>query len=131
MSSDRIQREVEELLAQLDQFPPRRSLSSRIKDAIAAPFRFMRNGLAAIHLPALNAGHVLLIAIAMIVVAYLVGGSSDIWRWIIVAGIILFVGAFIFSLRRHSRPTEKYWRDRPMDLRKGSRSFWDRWRTRR
>jgi len=81
--------------------------------------------------PRLTAGHVLLIAIAIIVGAYVILGASDAGSWIIAGGIIAFIAAFIFSLRRQTRPPEKYWRDRPLDLRRSgprSRSWWDRWR---
>jgi hypothetical protein len=91
--------------------------------------------LGGIRFPSLSAGHVLLIAIGIIVAAWLIlPNDSDIGRWIIAGGIIAFIAAFIFSLRRQSRPPEKYWRDRPMDLRRSSdprgRSWWDRLRNR-
>jgi hypothetical protein len=127
--SDRIQREVDELLTKLEQFPPKRPLSRRIGDAISAPFR----AIAGIRLPRINPGHILLVAITIIVVAWLAGGSSSLWTWIIVLGIFLFIFAFVLSLRRQSRPpTQKYWRDRPMDLddKGGGKSLWDRWRGR-
>jgi hypothetical protein len=132
--SDRIQQEVDELLAKLEKFPPKRPLSRRIGDALSAPFRAVGRGFSGLRLPRISAGHVLLAAIIVIVVAYVAGGTSDIWRWIILAGILLFIAAFVMSLRRHSRPpSQQYWRDRPLDLdeRGGERrSFWDRWRGR-
>ena len=131
--SDRIQKEVDELLANIERFPPRRRLSRRIGAVVSAPFRALRRGLSGLSLPRISAGHVLLAAIIIIVIAYVAGGSGDIWRWIIVGGIALFIAAFVMSLRRQSRPpTERYWRDRPIDLEDpGSRrSFWDRWRGR-
>ena len=86
-------------------------------------------------LPSLSAGHVLLIAIAVIVSAWiLLPNGSGLGRWIIAGGIIAFIAAFIYSLRRQSKPPEKYWRDRPLELRRSStprtRSWWDRWRNR-
>jgi hypothetical protein len=133
--SDRIQQEVDELLAKLEKFPPKRPLSRRLSDAIASPFRAVGRGMSGLRLPRISAGHVLLAAVIIIVVAWLAGGSSDIWRWVIVGGVLLFIAAFIMSLRRHSRPpSQRYWRDRPLDLdeRGGGerRSFWDRWRGR-
>jgi hypothetical protein len=128
---DRIQREVEELLARLDTFPPRRPLWTRVRDGFSRGFQ----RIGGLKLPSLSAGHVLLIAIAVIVAAWvLLPSSSDIGRWIIVGGIVAFIGAFVFSLRRQSKPPEKYWRDRPINLRRSStpptRSWWDRWRNR-
>lgn len=131
---DRIQREVEELLEKLDTFPPKRSLWTRMRDGFSRGVQ----RLGGLRLPSLSAGHVLLIAIAVIVGAWVILPSeSGAGRWIIAGGIIAFIGAFIFSLRRQSsRPTEKYWRDRPLDLRRSpgpsprGRSWWDRWRNR-
>ena len=128
---DRIQREVDELLARLDTFPPRRPLSTRVRDRFSRGFQ----RLGGLKLPTLSAGHVLLFAIAVIVSAWvLLPNSSDLARWVIAGGIITFIAAFLFSIRRQSKPPEKYWRDRPLDLRRSStprsRSWWDRWRNR-
>jgi len=128
---ERIQREVEELLARLETFPPRRPLWTRVRDGFSRAFQ----RLGGMKLPSLSAGHVLLIAIAVIVSAWvLLPDGSDLGRWIIAGGIIAFIAAFIYSLRRQSKPPEKYWRDRPLELRRSStprtRSWWDRWRNR-
>ena len=131
--SDRIQQEVDELLANIEKFPPPRSLRRRISDLVSAPFRAVSRRLSRLKLPRISAGHVLLAAIVIIVIAYVAGGTSDVWRWVIVGGIGLFIAAFVMSLRRQSKPpTEQYWRDRPIDLkdRGPERSFWDRWRGR-
>lgn len=134
--SDRIQREVDELLRKLDVLPPKRPLSWRIKRVLGAPFRAIGSLLAGVSLPHVSAGHILLAAIIIIVVAYVAGGSGGLWNWIIAAGILLFIAAFVMSLRRQGPGAsggQKYWRDRPLDLRRGGdqRSWWDRWRGRR
>ncbi len=118
---DRIQREVEELLAGLDGFPLRKPLSRRLRDGAAAPFRAARQWPGSLHLPSLNAGHLLLASIIIIVIAYVAGGDSSLWTFIIAGGIFLFIAAFVLSLRRQSRPSQKYWRDRPMDTRDSGR----------
>jgi len=131
--SDRIQKEVDELLAKIEKFPPRRPRSRRISDAASAPFRALNRGRSGLSLPRISAGHVLLAAIIIIVIAYVAGGASNVWNWVIVGGIALFIAAFVMSLRRQSKPpAERYWRDRPIDLedRGSRRSFWDRWRGR-
>ena len=131
--SDRIQQEVDELLANIEKFPPPRSLRRRISDLVSAPFRAVSRRLTGLSRPRISAGHVLLAAIIVIVIAYVAGGTSDVWRWVIVGGVALFIAAFVMSLRRHSKPpAERYWRDRPLDLddRGSGRSFWDRWRGR-
>jgi len=127
---DRLQREVEDLLAKLDSFPARKPLWKRVRDSVRGWFGSFGHS---VPLPALSAGHVLLIGIGVIVAAWvLLPGGSDLARWLIAGGIVVFIGAFIFSLRRQSRPPEeKYWRDKPMDVHGGSRSWWDRWRNRR
>ncbi len=130
--SNRIQREVEELLDRLEQFPPKRPLPARIADTLAAPFRAAGRAYRRFALPRITAGHVLLTGLAIIVVAYVIGGTDSIWRWIIAGGIVLFVGAFLFSLRRQSSgPQEKYWRDKPLDLHRQRGSWWDNWRNNR
>lgn len=126
---DRLQREVEDLLAKLDTFPRKKPFWTRARESVGGWFAGLGRGL---RLPSLSAGHFLLIAIGIIVAAYvLLPGGSDLTRWFIAGGIVLFIAAFVFSLRRQSRPPEKYWRDKPMDLHGGSRSWWDRWRNRR
>ncbi len=128
---DRLQQEIEELLAKLDTFPPRRPLASRLAHAASSPFRSLRRAVTGVRLPRLSAGHVLLIAIAVIVVAYLGLPGGGLTRWVIALGIVAFIAAFVMSLRRQSRPPEKYWRDRPMDLRSPSAGDRFRWWRRR
>ena len=130
--SNRIQREVEELLDKLEKFPPKRPLPARIAGALAAPFRAAGRVYRGFALPRVTAGHVLLAGLAIIVVAYVVGGTGSVSRWVIAGGIVLFVGAFLFSLRRQSPgPQEKYWRDKPLDLHRHRGSWWDIWRNKR
>jgi len=134
---DRIQREVEELLARLDTLPPpRRPFWKRVRTSFDQSFERTFGGL---RLPRLSAGHVLLIAIAVIVAAYvLLPGGSSLTRWIVAGGVVAFIAAFILSLRRSGaggHPPEKYWRDKPIDLRRPgpgtrARRWWDRWRHR-
>ncbi|MDO8617230.1 MAG: hypothetical protein Q7T33_16095 [Dehalococcoidia bacterium] len=131
---DKVQQEIEELLAKLDTFPPRRSPWSRLTDWLRRGRRGIGRFFTGLALPRLSAGHVLLLAIAIIVTAYLAGGKSDLTRWVIAGGVVLFIAAFVLSLRRQSRPPEKLWRGQPLDLRHGGsrgRPWWDRWRNRR
>ena len=128
--SNRIQREVEELLDKLEKFPPKRPLPARIADALAAPFRAAGRAYRGLSLPRVTAGHVLLAGLAIIVVEAVLRGTQDVW--IIAGGVVLFVGAFLFSLRRQSSgPQEKYWRDKPLDLHRQRGSWWDNWRNKR
>jgi len=134
---DRLQQEIEELLARLDTLPPRRSRWSRIRGSVGGAFGGVARGISSIRLPHINPGTLLLAAIIAIVVAYLFDrGDSDITRWVITGGIVVFIVAFILSLRKHSRPPEKRWRGQPVDLRGPGvssrlRSWWGRHRTHR
>ena len=93
--SDRIQQEVDELLANIEKFPPPRSLRRRISDLVSAPFRAVSRRLPGLSLPRISAGHVLLAAIVLIVIAYVSGFSSSFWVWVGLAGAGLFVAAFV------------------------------------
>ncbi len=129
---DRIQQEIEELLAKLDTFPPKRSFWSRVRGGISGFVNGLASTASGIPMPRLSAGYVLLLAIAAIVIFSVAEpGGADVTRWVIAIAIVVFIGAFIMSLRRHSRPPEKLWRGKPMDL-NGSgvgerlRSWWRR-----
>lgn len=132
---DRIQQEIEELLAKLDTFPPKRPFWVRVRRAISGFFRDIGQAVSSIPFPRLSAGHVLLIAIAVIVIFSLVNLPGDLTRWVIAGAIVAFIGAFVMSLRRHSQPQEKLWRGKPLDLNSPGvgerlRSWWRRRRQR-
>lgn len=130
--ADKLQQEIEELLARLETFPPPRPLRTRIANSIRRFFGRISHAIAGIPLPRLSAGHVLLISIAAIVIGWLALEGTGLGQWLVVGGIVVFIAAFVFSLRRQSHPPQKMWRDRPLDLGGGkSRPWWDRWRTRR
>ncbi|MBI2913414.1 MAG: hypothetical protein HYY03_05790 [Chloroflexi bacterium] len=134
--SDRLQKEIEELLSRLDTFPPRRSVVARARDAMARPFSAAGRWARGLRLPHVSAGHILLLAIAIMVVGYLAQPGGDaVTRYDIASGIVLFIAAFVLSLRRQSRAPEKRWRERPLDLSGPAasgrpRPWWGRWRGR-
>ena len=134
--SSKLERDIEEVLAQVDKFPQPsrlRRLRRRLSNAVGAAGA----AIASLPRPRVSVGQVLLLGIALIVIAYVFGdsfGSQSILRLFIISGIILFIGAFIFSLRRQSssRLPEKRWRGQPMDLRPGGDTpWWKRWLSRR
>ncbi len=131
--SNKLERDIEEVLAQIDQFPPKRSLWSRIRRRAANAVSGVGEAISSIPWPHISIGQVLLIAIAVIVIAYFGFRSSNIGSILIFGGILAFIGAFIFSLRRQSasRLPEKRWRGQPMDLDEPGGSWWKRWRSRR
>lgn len=115
--SQRLEREINEILARLDSFPPRRSLWWRLRRRVGSVPARIVGGVRQIRLPRIALGQLLLIGIALIVIAYLLNpGGASVTRGIIVAGIVLFLTAFILSLRRQSAPPEKRWRGQPMEL---------------
>ena len=129
--SSKLERDIDEVLAKIDRFPSRPPLRTRVRRAIA-------NVTAGLPRPRASVGQILLLGIALIVIAYVFGdslGGASLVRIFIIAGILLFIGAFIFSLRRQSasRIPEKRWRGQPMDLDPPSDPdpWWKRWRSRR
>ncbi|MCH7522317.1 MAG: hypothetical protein IH920_00915 [Chloroflexi bacterium] len=131
--SSKLERDIEEVLAQIDRFPPKRSLWSRIRRRVANAVGGVGEAISSIPWPRIGIGQVLLIAIAVIVIAYYGFRNSNIGSILIFGGILAFIGAFIFSLRRQSasRLPEKRWRGQPMDLDEPGGSWWKRWRSRR
>ncbi len=131
--SSKLERDIEEVLAQIDRFPPKRSLWSRIRRRVANAVGGVGEAIASIPRPRISIGQILLIAIAVIVIAYFGFRGSSIGNILIFGGILAFIGAFIFSLRRQSasRLPEKRWRGQPMDLDEPGGSWWKRWRSRR
>ena len=131
--SSKLERDIEEVLAQIDRFPPKRSLWSRLRRRVANAGGGVGEAISSIPKPRISIGQVLLIAIAVIVIAYFGFRGSSIGNILIFGGILAFIGAFIFSLRRQSasRLQEKRWRGQPMDLDEPGDSWWKRWRSRR
>jgi VIT1/CCC1 family predicted Fe2+/Mn2+ transporter len=133
--SDRLQQEIEEILGKYKRFPLREPLWRRIRRRLSRWLSSLGRWPAS-HLPHVTLGRVMLVGVAMIITAYFFGfGSDSITRSVIVAGLILLVGAFIFSLRRHSPYVEKRWRGRTVEIGQPGvserlRSWWDRWRSR-
>jgi hypothetical protein len=136
--SSKLERDIEEVLTKIDRFPPKRPLRSRVRRRLAAAFDSVGRAVGGVPRPRVSVGQVLLLGIALIVIAYVFGdsiGGTSIVRLFIIGAIVLFIGAFVFSLRRQSasRLPEKRWRGQPMDLDegRGPGSWWDRWRPRR
>jgi len=134
--SDRLQQEIEEILGKYKRFPLRESLWRRIRRRLSRWLNSLGRWPAS-HLPRITVGRVMLVGVAMIIAAYFFSfGSDSITRSVIVAGLILFVAAFIFSLRRRPPYVEKRWRGRTVEeigepgVGDRLRSWWGRWRSR-
>jgi len=129
---DRLQQEIEEILGKYKRFPIREPLWRRIRRRLSRWLSSVGQ-----HLPRITVGRVMLLGAAIIIVAYFVSfGSDSVTRSLIVAGLIIFAGAFIFSLRRRPRYyVEKRWRGRTVDVEEPGmgqrlRSWWNRLRSR-
>jgi len=128
--SDRMQQEIEEILGKYKKFPLREPLWRRVRRRLSRWFsRF------ASHLPRITVGRVMLVGIVLIIAAYFGFGNRSTTQIVLVAGLIIFVAAFIFALRRPAPRIEKRWRGQPLDVREPGigerlRSWWDRWRSR-
>ena len=118
MPDDNIQREIEEILNRLDEFVPEERVPSRLRRrtsaAAAAIGRAVLGPLARISLR-----QVMLTSLALIVLAFFAMRIHPLFaRWVIIAGLILFLTSFALSfVSRGSPPTvEKHWRGRPIEL---------------
>lgn len=134
--SSKLERDIDEVLAKIEKFPPRRPLASRIRRSISNAFGGLGRTLSGIQRPNISIGQVLLVGLLIVVIGYVFGdsiGGASLVRWMIIGGILLFVFAFVLSLRRQSssRVPEKRWRGETLDLDSGGEPWWKRWRSRR
>ena len=132
--SDRMQQEIEEILGKYKKFPLREPLWRRIRRRLSRWLSSVGRWSSS-HLPRITVGRVMLVGIVLIIAAYFGFGGKSITQMVLVAGLIIFVAAFIFALRRRPQYVERRWRGRPLDVREPGigerlRSWWNRWRSR-
>jgi hypothetical protein len=131
---DRVQREIEELLDQLDSFVPEERFLAKVKNKRkqeAGPSLLARTW-TAVKRPfaKITLGHVMLTGLALVVATMLVGGLFGSYRgWFALLGAAMIIGAFVMSfLGWDSRRTiaggrvEKRWRGQVISYDEGSRS---------
>ncbi len=131
--SDRMQQEIEEILGKYKKFPLREPLWRRIRRRLSRWLSSVGRWSSS-HLPRITVGRVMLVGIVLIIAAYFGFGGKSITQMVLVAGLIIFVAAFIFALRRRPPHVERRWRGRPLDVREPGigerlRSWWNRWRS--
>src|SRR3970040_2055523 len=112
--SSKLERDIEEVLAQVEKFP-KPSASRRLRRRLSNATGAVVAAVGGLPRPRISVGQVLLLGIALIVIAYVFGdsfGSPSIISLFVIGGIVLFIGAFIFSLRPQSasRLPEERWR---------------------
>ena len=100
--SDRVQREIEELLGKLDNFVPEERFISKVKSrrkAQAGPGLLSRTW-AVVTKPfkRITLGHVMVVGLALVLTAWLAPGLYGDYRGLAsLAGTVLMLGAFIMS----------------------------------
>ena len=115
--SDNIEREIEEILSQLDEFVPEESAARRVRrrssDWAANLNRAITSRLARVSL-----GRIMLVALGLVLVALLFGRVNPLLaRWVIIAGLVLFFTSWILSLRfSQGRSAQRLWRGQAVDL---------------
>jgi hypothetical protein len=132
--SDRMQQEIEEILGKYKRFPLREPFWRRIRRRLSRWLRSVGRWSAS-HLPRITVGRVMLVGVVMIIAAWFGVGGKSTTQMVLAAGLILFVAAFIFSLRRRPRYVEKRWRGQTVQIDEPGvgqrlRSWWGRWRSR-
>jgi hypothetical protein len=142
--ADRIEREIEEILARLDDLPgdgqsERRPVSiaaqretRRPSQPAWAPKRTRR----ALHLPHVSPATFLIVGAGAIIGGLIL---SNVWGpliWAALAGVFVFLAGFVASFFQHGRPSSgtqtrgHYWRDRYIEYTPQQKSPLDRLRRR-
>lgn len=120
---NRIEREIDEILARLDDFvpeekrgrrPPTRPPRPRPGAGLGARLRALTSGL--------TGGHIVLGATVMLLLAVFLrsfGVFPTVTRWATYAGLIVIFGAIFLSIRGPRRSSKgAYWRGQPIELRR-------------
>ena len=131
--SHRMQQEIEEILGKYKKFPLREPFWRRIRRRLSRWLNRVGQWSAS-HLPRITIGRVMLVGIVLIIAAYFGVGGRSTTQMVLAAGLILFVAAFIFSLRRRPRYVERRWRGQTLEIDEPGvgqrlRSWWSRWRS--
>jgi len=113
--SDRLEREIEEILSKIEHFPDAETRRTRARrralrgfgSAIADRQRAIAKSLGRISI-----GQVMLISFLMILGAFFLRGVGPM-SWLLYAGVILFVSSLaIMFFNRGNTPVEQQWRGR-------------------
>ena len=115
--SDNIEREIEELLSQLDEFVPEEGMGRRVRRR-SSDWAANLNQAITSRLARVSLGRIMLVALGLVLVSLLFGRVNPLLaRWVIMAGLILFFTSFILSLRlSQGRSAQRRWRGQVVDL---------------
>jgi len=120
MADDKIKREIEDILNRLDDLPAERKPIPIRKRSSGSPGSLARGLIEP--LTRISVRHVMLTALALVIVGFFIRGATDAGRWLLIAGLVLFISSFVISFfgRRAGPATspryQKRWRGQPMDL---------------
>jgi hypothetical protein len=138
---DKFEREIEDILSRLDDFP-RRGPTDRARNAVSTRIGAFQRGIA-VRVAHLSVGQIMLAGILMILVGYFFRSVfPEVWYYVVILGLILFFTSFalsFFGAGRARGSRQVYWRGRPAqsyypsgpDLAKRIRAWWRRRQGRR
>ena len=113
---DKLEREVEEILEKLDRFVPEEGRLARSRRRTAQAIGGFFQPLLA-RFSRVSLGQLMLASLLLVLVAFFFRGASPgLARWLIIGGLILFVGAFVLSFLGGRSRSERRWRGRVIDL---------------
>jgi len=113
---DKIEREVEEILRKLDKFVPEEGRLARARRRFGQATSDFLHALA-VRSSRVSLGHVMLVSLLLVVVAFLFRSASPtLARWIIIGGLVLFFSSFVLSLLGGRSRYERRWRGQVIDL---------------
>lgn len=135
---DRIEREIDEILRKIDDFPSRRQPPRRIPGRFSRRVAALQKGMAS-RLARISVGQILVLSLALMLFSFFfrvaLGGS---WVYVLALGLILFFTTFVLSFRNgagtggepyfRGRSRSYYTDERPVFTR--LRDWWGRQRRR-
>lgn len=121
-----MEREIDEILRRFEQYAAKRRRSGRWRRQVMTWFSQALDWLS-VRLSHISLGQLMIASFLIICVAYFFRWMNPVlMRWVIIGGLVLFLTAFVFSLRRGRTPIryERRWRGQRMDY--DQPSFTDR-----
>lgn len=113
------QKDIEEILDNLEARPPNPPSSpQRRRPRRTGPSRLRGvSRLVAARLSRMTSGRLMLTAIALVLVGYALRLVSPLlFQYLVIAGVVLFVTAFVLSFQRPLRHPHKRWRGRVVEM---------------
>lgn len=140
---DRLEREINEILAKIDQFPPpeerRRRASSKRMGGARNAFSSGTQGVTR-ELARVSLSQLMLLAFVLILASLFLRSVPFAWPWMLYAGLVLFLTSFVLmavtggrGASSGGRGQQQYWRGRPVSydsdsLSRRMRRWWGRQR---